>query len=124
MVSIDASYPLQIIHMDFLQIGSKKDKNNNVLVITDHFTRYSQAYVTLNQQAVTVVKVFIDKFVTNYGWPEKILMDQGSSFEGVLFKELCNQARIQKMRTTPYHPMTNGQSERFNMHCPKVPCRC
>ena len=114
MVSIDASYPLQIIHMDFLQIGSKKDKNNNVLVVTDNFTRYSQAYVTLNQQAATVVKVFIDKFVTNYGWPEKILMDQGLSFEGALFKELCSQARIRKMRTTPYHPMTNGQSERFN----------
>ena len=44
MVRLDASYPLQTIHMDFLQIGSKQDKNTNVLVITDHFTRYSQAF--------------------------------------------------------------------------------
>ena len=58
MVPIDASYPLQTIHMDFLQIGSKKERNTNVLVITDHFTRYAQAFVTSNQQTATVVKTF------------------------------------------------------------------
>ena len=48
-----------------------------MLIVTDHFTRYAQAYVTHDQKATTVVKVFIDKFVTNYGWPERILTDQG-----------------------------------------------
>ena len=98
--------------MDFLLIGSKKEKDTNVLGITDHFTRYSQALVTSNQQ--TVIKVFIDKYVVHYGWPEKILTDQGASFESKLFKELCEEAKIHKMRTTPYHPMDNGQPERFN----------
>ena len=111
---IDASYPLQVVHMDFLQIGSKKEKNTNVLIVTDHFTRYAQAYATHDQKAMTVVKVFIDKFVTNYGWPERILTDQGQCFEGKLFKALCKEARVRKMRTTPYHPMGNGQAERFN----------
>ena len=100
--------------MDFLLIGSKKEKDTNVLVITDHFTRYSQAFVTSNQQTSTVVKIFIDKYVVHYGWPEKILTDQGASFESKLFKELCEEAKIHKMRTTPYHPMGNGQPERFN----------
>ena len=54
--------------MDFLKIGGKDDKNTNVLVVTDHFTRYAQAYVTCNQQASTVAHVFIDNFATNYGW--------------------------------------------------------
>ena len=49
LVPLDASYPLQTIHMDFLQIGSKKENDVNVLVITDHFTRYAQAFVTNNQ---------------------------------------------------------------------------
>ena len=115
LVPLDASYPLQTIHMDFLLIGSKKEKDTNVLVITDHFTRYFQAFFTSNQQTSTVVKVFIDKYVVHYGWPEKILTDQGASFESKLFKELCEEAKICKMRTTPYHPMGNGQPERFNM---------
>ena len=50
---LQASYPLELIHMDFLRIGGKEDRNANVLVITDHFTRYAQAYVTGNQQAAT-----------------------------------------------------------------------
>ena len=114
MVPIDASYPLQTIHMDFLQIGSKKERNTNVLVITDHFTRYAQAFVTSNQQTTTVVKTFIDKYVVHYGWPEQILTDQGQSFESKLFKVLCQEAQVRKMRTSPYHPMGNGQPERFN----------
>ena len=45
MYPITASYPLELIHLDFLTIGGKDD----VLVVTDHFTRYAQCYVTSNQ---------------------------------------------------------------------------
>ena len=71
LVPLDASYPLQTIHMDFLLIGSKKEDDVNVLVITDHFTRYAQAFVTNNQQTKTVIGVFIDQYVVHYGWPRK-----------------------------------------------------
>ena len=51
MQTITASYPLELIHVDFLTIGGKKDKYKNVLVVTDHFTRYAQCFVTDNQTA-------------------------------------------------------------------------
>ena len=108
---LETSYPLELVHMDFLKIGGKDDKNSNVLVVMDHFTHYAQAYVTGNQQASTVACVFIDNFVTNYGWPTKILTDQAQDFNGLLFTALCREAKIRKMRTSPYHPQTNGQSE-------------
>ena len=108
---LETSYPLELVHMDFLRIGGKDDKNANVLVVMDDFTHYAQAYVTGNQQASTVAHVFIDKFVTNYGWPVKILTDQAKDFNGLLFSALCHEAKIRKMRTSPYHPQTNGQTE-------------
>ena len=33
------------------------------------------------------------------------------SFENKLFKELCSLAQVQKIRTSPYHPETNGSCE-------------
>ena len=74
--------------MDFLQ--KNKGQPIYILVVTDHFTWYMQAYVTMNQTVRPVTKEFIDKFVGNYGWLEKILIDQAQTFEGKLFKKLCD----------------------------------
>ena len=84
------------------------------MVITDHFTRYAQAYVTLKQAAVVVVHALWENFLVHYGWQEKILTDQGKSFENNLFRELCSLAKVKKLCTSPYHPETNGQCEHFN----------
>ena len=46
MKSIICTHPLKLIHLDFLTIGKEgSDKNVNILVITDHFTQYSQAFI-------------------------------------------------------------------------------
>ena len=86
-------------------IGGKKDpqKDINVLVVTDHFTRYSQAYVTTSQTAVTVARILFTQFFTQYGWPTKLTTDQGPQFEGKLFQQLREEAKIRKIITTPYH---------------------
>ena len=106
-------YPLQLINIDYLSLEASQGYEN-VLVITDHFTRFAQAYPTKNQTALTTAKVLWKEFIVHYGFPEQILSDQGGSFEGELFKELCRLAGTDKLRTTPYHPQCNGQVERFN----------
>ena len=116
METIETSYPLELIHMDFLTIGSKTTsvKDINVLVITDRFTCYAQGYVTPNQTARVVAEQLYNGFFVHYGWPEWIHSDQGSSFESLVIKELCDLAQVQKSRTTPYHPEGNAQVEKFN----------
>ena len=94
--------------------GSKSDKDINVLVITDHFTRYAQAHVTPSQKAHIVAKTLWEHFFVHYGFPEKILSNQGRNFESVLISELCELTQIKKLRTTPYQPEGNGSCERFN----------
>ena len=57
MKSIICTYPLELVHLDFLTIGKEgSDKNVNILVITDHFTRYSQAFIMPKQTAPCVAK--------------------------------------------------------------------
>ena len=51
-------YHLELIHMDFLTIGSKMGaaKEINVLAITDCFTKSVQGYITLNKTAKTLAE--------------------------------------------------------------------
>ena len=114
MQPIFASQPMEIVHLDHLTLEPCKGKIESVLVVTDHFTRYAQAYPVRNQTAKTTAKVLWEQFLRHYGFPQKILTDQGRGFESDLFKELLDLATIEKVRTTSYHPQTNGQCERFN----------
>ena len=109
-----APHPLELVHLDFLCLEPGKGQEENVLVITDHFTRYAQAYVTRTQMAQTTAKTLWDKFIVHYGLPEKILTDQGCNFESQLVADLCELMGVHKIWTSPYHPQTNGQCERFN----------
>ena len=70
--------------------------------------------MTPNQTAPVVPKTLWEQFLTHYSWPSKILTDQGKSFENNLFRELCALAQVQKLRTMPYWPQSNGSCERFN----------
>ena len=114
--SILVSYPMELVHLDFLTMGGKADDNRsvNILIVTDHFTKYAQAHVTPKQTAVMVAWTPWVNFLVHYGWPEKILTDQGKSFENNLIQELCELAQVKKLRTSPYHPETNGQCKCFN----------
>ena len=112
---IHCTYPLELVHLDFLTIGKEgTEKAIDLMVITDHFTRYVQAYITPKQTVLMVAKTLWDQFLVHYGWPTKILMDQGNSFENQLIRELCSLAQVQKLQTTPYKPQTNGSCKHFN----------
>ena len=116
---IIATRPLELVHIDYLTIeppaNSKSDKDINVLIITDHFTWYAQAHITSSQKAPVVAKTLLDHFFVHYGFPEKILSDQGWNFESLLISELCELTQIKKLRTTPDRSEGNGLCERFNM---------
>ena len=67
-----------------------------------------------NQEARTVARKFVDRFICIFGMPHEIRFDQGTQLESELFKELCELLRIDKTRTTGYHPSSNDLVERFN----------
>lgn len=49
---------------------------SNVLVITDQFARYAQAFPTKNQKAQTVAKILVYKYFVYYGLSFRIHLDQ------------------------------------------------
>ena len=88
---------MELVNLDFLTLGGKADDNRsvNILIVTDHFTKNAQAYITSKQTAVVVAGTLWENFLVHYGWPEKILTDQGNSFVNNLIKELCELAQVQ-----------------------------
>ena len=85
----------------------------NILVITDHFSRYAQAIPTRNQTVTATVKALYDNFFLHCEFPVKLHSDKGSNFESKVIKKLCGIAGVLKTRTTLYHPMGNGMVERY-----------
>ena len=73
--------------------------------------RYTKAYMTKDQKALTAAKTFYEGFNSIFGAPEKILTDQGKAFTNEVVEQLCSQFRISQLTTTAYHPQGNGQME-------------
>lgn len=112
--SIKSSAPMELVCMDFWSAEDSKQQSVDVLVVTDHFTKLAHAFPCANQTAKQVAKKLWDNVFCVYGFPERIHSDQGANFESNLIAELLHLAGVAKSRTTAYHPMGNGGTERFN----------
>ena len=114
MGSMLAKRPWEVLALDFTLLEPDRDGKENVLVVTDVFSKFTLAFPTKDQRASTVAKVLVEEVFYRYDIPERIHTDQGKNFESSLIQHLCKLLGIEKTRTTPYHPEGNGQCERFN----------
>ena len=63
---IIANNPMDLACVDFTKVDPSKDSKENILVLTDAFTKFSQAFVTPNQKAITIAKILVDRWF--YVW--------------------------------------------------------
>ena len=89
-------------------------KNKFILVVSDYFTKWTESYAVPNQEAATVAEKLVSEFICRFGVPRELHSDQGTDFELKVFGEICKLLDIEKTRTTPLHPQSDGQVERFN----------
>ena len=57
LVNIISTQPMELVCIDFLSLERSKGRHESILVITDHFTRYAQAFPTRNELAKTTAKI-------------------------------------------------------------------
>lgn len=106
--------PFRFIAMDVIGPLERTEKGNRyILTVVDYATRYPEAVPLKNTTAETIADELIRIFA-RLGIPDKILTDQGTNFMSDLMRQLTTLLRIKPMRTTPYHPQTDGLTERFN----------
>lgn len=113
--------PLPIIGTPFERLGmdivgpveKSKSGNRYMLVITDYATKYPEVFPLKSIKAKSVAFCLVQLFA-RVGFPQEILTDQGSNFMSNLLKQVYKLLGIRSLRTTPYHPQTDGLTERFN----------
>ena len=86
--SLVAHQPLELLCIDFTKANVVKEGKENILVLTDAFSKYSQAFVTNNQKSLTVAKILVEKWFGVFGIPARIHSDQGRSFDEII-SHLC-----------------------------------
>ena len=107
--------PLERIAIDIVgPLNETESGNMYIMVITDYFSKWTEAYALRNHTAQTVAEHLIEQFCSRWGLPKELHTDQGAEFDGHLIKHLCRILRIVKTRTCPYNPKSDGLVERFN----------
>ncbi len=63
------------------------------------------------------------KLFARVGICREILTDQGSNFTSQLLAEVYKLLHAKALRTSPYHPQTDGLVERFNKTLKEMLCK-
>lgn len=102
------------VHIDIVGPLPPSNGFRYLITMVDRFTRWPEAVPTTDITAETVARVFNCSWVARFGVPQRITTDQGRQFESVLFSELNRILGTEHLRTTAYHPQSNGMVERFH----------
>ncbi|GFY01534.1 retrovirus-related Pol polyprotein from transposon 412 [Trichonephila clavipes] len=65
-------------------------------------------------EAPTVAEAVVQHWISRYGVPLQLHSDQGRNFVSAVLKGVCELLGIDKTKTTPLHPQSDGMVERFN----------
>lgn len=75
MGTLQASQPHDILAIDFTMLEPASDGRENVLVLTDVFSKFTQAIPMRGQQASTVAKVLVHDWFQLFGVPRHLHSD-------------------------------------------------
>ena len=109
-----AHQPLELLCIDFTKADVANGGKENILVLTNTFSKFSQTFVTYSQKSLVIAKLLVEKWFSIYSIPAQIHSDQGWSFDNEIISHLCKMYGIHQSTTTPYNHRGNTLCELFN----------
>ena len=102
--SLVANQPLELLCINFTKANIVKGGKENILVLTDAFSKYSQAFVTNNQKSLTVAKFLWKNVLVCSEYLLGSTVIRVGHFNNEVISTLCKMYGIRQSTTTPYNP--------------------
>jgi len=114
--------PLQVVTAPLVRVGvdtlgpfmKSYRANTKIIVITDYMTKWAIAKAVPRESEYEIAETLIEEIFLKFGTPDEILTDRGKSFNTEMIRIIHTEFNTKHITTTPYHPETNGLTERFN----------
>ena len=101
--------------LDFVgRLSETRSGNKFIITAIDYASRWLVAKAVKSMEENVVVDFLFREIFSNYGVPSEILTDRGKSFLGSGVQEFVRKYQVNHLKTSPYHPQTNGMVERVH----------
>ena len=112
---ISVGQPFDRIGIDYVgPLPRTKQGNRYIVVATEYLTKWAEAAAVPDCTAQTTAQFIFQEVVCRHGTPGEILTDRATSFQNELIAALLHIIGTKHRLSSPYHPQTNGLTERFN----------
>ena len=103
---VASGFPMQIFAVGILGLLPESTAGNlYILVVVDYLTKWLEAYVIPNQEAITVARKLVDQPFCRFSPPEQLHSDQGKEFESDTMQEVCKILGLRSLGHPPITPM-------------------
>ena len=111
-----ANFPFEKIYIDFVgEINPNSELGHkHLMTISCDLSKYIIMIPTFDCTALTAAKNIVEHVCLVYNIPKIIVSDNGAAFVAEIFKQVMKLLNIDHIRTTPYHPQSNGGIERYH----------
>jgi hypothetical protein len=88
--------------------------NEYILTAIDRFTRMTEAMALPTCDTFAIATAIFEMVICRHGLFEVMQSDRGSGFVSIIAANIYKIMGIKQVKTTAYHPRSNGVIERFN----------
>jgi transposase InsO family protein len=108
--------PFSQVTCDFITDLPACDGFDSLMVVVDHGSTKGVISIpcTKTIDATQTAQNYIDHVYRRFGLPNSFLSDRGPQFNSHVFKEMMRLLGVKTLRSTAYHPQTDGETERVN----------
>ena len=110
------SWKWEDISMDFIVgLPNTSQKHDSIWVIVDRLTKIAHFIpVHTTYKANKYAEIYLDRIVCLHGVPKTIISDCGTQFVARFWVQLQESLGTKLIRSSAYHPQTDGQTKRIN----------